>query len=645
NSTSWKITKPIRVAKDDIKRFIVLSKKSISILENYGIYTLLKKIKNFLINHNFYLFYNIYYKIFYRFLNFKKEKNLVTIIIPIYNRTWELRESIESILNQTYKNIELILVTDESPKETISVVEEYRNNPKVKIFHFYNNTGNAVRGRNKGIKEAKGEFIAFQDSDDIAEKDRIEKSIQFIKKYKVDIVYGGWRAILDGTRLDTGLVDGQKIFSPDCDFDTLKNICVPCQSTVMVYKKVLHNVGGLNPIMRYREDHELWLRLAYFGYKFKAIPQILTNLRLNKNNNELNFKKDDNHWLDLMFKEYNKKGVISPKIVYIIPGTGISGGVSVIMYHLNGLLNRGYDVSVVSMDNKTSIDWFPNQKVPIIPLSDLFDVNKNYVFNNIDILVATHWSTFDKILKIESKRKLYFIQSDERDFENGEKYKKEVQKTYEYKGNQNIEFFTMAKWIQRWLKEEFNRDSIYIPNGLDLSLFKQTNVFEKGGRKTRVLLEGPINIPFKGMENAFNVVKNLDCEVWAISSHGKPKPEWRCDKFFEGVNLSDMPKLYSSCDILLKMSEVESFSYPPLEMMACGGVPVIKNVRGIDEYAKDNFNCLIVNNNEEAKKSIEKLISDKVFYNKLRNNALETANRFNWDNAIDILEKEVINKN
>ena len=564
-------------------------------------------------------------------------KGLVSVVIPIYDRTIELKESIESILSQTYENFELILITDGSPEETISVVEEYRNNPKVKIFHYYNNTGNAVRGRNKGIRESNGEFIAFQDSDDIAERDRIEKSVQFINKYEADVVYGGWRAKLDGTRNDTELLDEQEIISPECNFILLKDICVPCQSTVMLRKKALCDVGGLKTIMQYREDHELWLRLAYLGYKFKAIPYVLTSLLLHKGNNELNFKKDDKKWKSIMLSEYKKKTTLTKKIAYIIPGTSISGGISVILNHANGLLKKGYDIFLISQDNITSIDWFPNQQVPIIALKDVNNPQKKYFFKNIDILIATHWTTHNSMLDIVSKRKIYFIQSDERNFDKNKKYKKDTQKTYESNDNK-IEYMTMAKWIKSWLKDEFNQDASYVPNGLDCNIFHCVDPIQPKGNKIRILLEGPINIPFKGMSDAFEVVKDLDCEVWAVSSYGKPKPEWRCDRFFEKVNLYDMPAIYSSCDILLKMSTVESFAYPPLEMMACGGVPVILEVSGIEEYAVDGVNCLIVKNIKEAKLAILKLISDRNLYDSLVQAGLETSKKFNWGKSIDELE-------
>ncbi|WP_051251443.1 glycosyltransferase [Paenibacillus harenae] len=553
---------------------------------------------------------------------------LVSVVIPIYDRTDVLIKSIESILNQTYSNIELLLVCDGSPKPTLEIVKIYENHPKVRVFYFFNNSGNAVRGRNKAIKEARGKYLAFQDSDDIADPKRIETSLLYLEKYKVDIVYGGWRAIVDGSRV-IDIEDKQEIFSPDCDYSMLSEICVPCQSTVMAKLDALREVGGLKTAMKYREDHELWLRLSYFGFKFKSVPEILTNLRLHDNNLELSFKNEDDHWLKLMKEEHKIKGILKPKIAYVIPGCGISGGIAVICQHANRLLERGYDVVMVTEDDKTSIDWFPNQKVQIIPLTQAPD--------NLDIIIATGWSTAYTVLNIPSLRKFYFVQSDESRFHESDSrdYKLTVD-TYKM----DFEFMTEAKWIQGWLKSTFNKDSYYVPNGLDEEIIYQTQPIVSKGNKIRVLLEGPIDIPYKGMEDAFLAVKDLDCEIWCISSAGKPREGWRCDYFFEKVPMEKMRDIYSSCDIILKMSRVEGFFGPPLEMMACGGACVVSEVTGYDEYIVDGYNALVVKMGdiEGAKQAVNRLILDIDLRNKLIENGRVTANEWKWEPTIDTLE-------
>ena len=445
---------------------------------------------------------------FYKLLG-QEEK--VSIVIPVWDRTKLLEESIESILNQSYKNIELILVTDGSPEETMKIVESYRTDPRVKIFHYYNNSGNAVRGRNKAIREATGKYFAFQDSDDIAERDRIKISVRYLKKYNVDGVYGGWKAKLDGTRKDTDLKDGQNVLSLDCDLTMMKDVCIPCQSTVMIKTDVLKKLGGLKTSMKYREDHELWLRFLYNGYQFKAIPKMLTTLRLHKGNAELLFKKEDAKWKERLEKEYEKESELKPKIAYIIPTTRIDEGLAVVIQHTNRLIKKGYDVLLVSADNTDKITWIDcfAQVVPI-------NTKEKYYFRNIDLLIATYYDTVKFLEEIPSKRKLYFIQSDERRFfqRDEEEAIKRVEETYKT----NYEFFTEAIWIQKWLKEEFGKDAYYVPNGLDTKIFHKTKPLEEKTGKLRVLIEGPIDVRFQGMHDAYAAVRNLDVEHWLVRS-------------------------------------------------------------------------------------------------------------------------------
>jgi glycosyltransferase involved in cell wall biosynthesis len=240
----------------------------------------------------------------------KKTSPLISIVIPTYNRTYLLVESIESAIKQTYENVEILLICDGSPTETKQIVFEYNTiHPNIRVFFYEDNSGGPVRGRNKGIKEARGKYIAFLDSDDVAEPDRLEVSLKYIEKYRADVVYGGWRAIVDGTR-DIGISNGQVEFSPKCNYKLLLTNNVICQSTAMVRTEAIREVGGLNPEMKYREDHELWLRMAYFGYKFKAIKKVLTNLRIHSANLELTHKQDDQYWYDKMLEVHKRKLVL-----------------------------------------------------------------------------------------------------------------------------------------------------------------------------------------------------------------------------------------------------------------------------------------------------------------------------------------------
>ena len=121
-----------------------------------------------------------------------------------------------------------------------------------------------------------------------------------------NIVYGGYCIVEDGTR-NIGFIDGQEIMSHDCDFEMPNKENLNMFSTVLVKIKALEEVGGFNEELDYREDHELWLRLAYNDYKFKAIDKILTNLRIYSGNLEIKFKENDEYWYKKMCDVYKQK--------------------------------------------------------------------------------------------------------------------------------------------------------------------------------------------------------------------------------------------------------------------------------------------------------------------------------------------------
>lgn len=337
---------------------------------------------------------------------------------------------------------------------------------------------------------------------------------------------------------------------------------------------------------------------------------------------------------NLSLKEYTKPSQLPLKLAYVVPNVNTCGGIAVILEHANRLIKRGYDVILISMQ-ETSIkaDWFPNNLVSIYPLSNAPE--------NIDILVATEWGTTYIVDKMMADKKFYFIQSDESKFYEDENrdLKERALNTYNF----NFEFITMAKWIQKWLKENFNRESVYVPNALNPeTIFPSQPLEPKNPNKIRILLEGPIDFKFKGMADAFKVIEDLDCEVWCVSYFGRPKAHWKCDKFFEKVPMDQMKYIYSSCDILLKMSRVESFGYPPLEMMACGGCVVVGETSGYAEYIIDGYNAFVVKQGDinGARSAIKRLINDANLREIMIKNGLETAKKWNnWEKSIDLLEK------
>ena len=109
----------------------------------------------------------------------QEQNHIVSIIIPTYNYGIYLPTAIQSCLNQTYKPIEIIIVDDGSTDNTKDVVKEFNDS----IIYFYQNNSGVSAARNKGLELAKGDYLAFLDSDDYLTHDSIEIKLDILKKY------------------------------------------------------------------------------------------------------------------------------------------------------------------------------------------------------------------------------------------------------------------------------------------------------------------------------------------------------------------------------------------------------------------------------------------------------------------------------
>lgn len=120
------------------------------------------------------------------------EKDLVSIIVPVYKAEQFLKDTIQTVTEQTYKNWELIFVNDCSPDNSVEIIEsEIKNNLKIKLIQLENNSGAAI-ARNTGINNAKGQYIAFLDADDLWNKEKLEKQIKFMKENNCAFSFTGY---------------------------------------------------------------------------------------------------------------------------------------------------------------------------------------------------------------------------------------------------------------------------------------------------------------------------------------------------------------------------------------------------------------------------------------------------------------------
>jgi teichuronic acid biosynthesis glycosyltransferase TuaG len=216
---------------------------------------------------------------------------LVSIITPTFNCGKYIAETIESVINQTYENWEMIIVDDYSNDNTKDVVKKYSNQDKrIKYYLLEENSGAAV-ARTKAMELASGSYMAFLDSDDLWPEDKLEKQIFFMEKNNYYFTCTAYRQI-DESGASLNKIIKSKVKT---NYNGVLLNCPIGNSTVM------YNVQELGkftvPNIRKRNDDALWLKILKKEKYIYGMPDILMNYRVRSNSISSNkFDLVKYHW-------------------------------------------------------------------------------------------------------------------------------------------------------------------------------------------------------------------------------------------------------------------------------------------------------------------------------------------------------------
>ena len=192
--------------------------------------------------------------------------DLVSIVMPSYNTARYIGETIGSVQKQTYKNWELIIVDDCSTDNSMDVIRSF-NEPRIRLFQNKKNSGAAI-SRNYALREAKGKWVAFLDSDDTWAPEKLEKQIRFMKEHGYAFTFTDYRICLNGNWLpyiNTGpnVVTKRKMYDY-CYFSTI---------TVMYEREKIGLIQIAN--LRKNNDYAMWLQAIEKSNAYR-LPECLS---------------------------------------------------------------------------------------------------------------------------------------------------------------------------------------------------------------------------------------------------------------------------------------------------------------------------------------------------------------------------------
>ena len=205
--------------------------------------------------------------------------DLVSIIVPYYKKKKFIKRALLSVLNQSYKKFELILIYDDKNKKDLSYIKKLVKLDK-RILLIVNDKNLGVGfSRNKGIKVSKGKYICFLDSDDFWNKNKIKEQLNFMKNNKVVISHTSYNIVDNNKKIST------RYARNFLNFNSLVFSCDIGCSTVMLKKEILFKNENFPPL-KTKEDFVLWLKL------------------LKKKNKIYSLNKHQNHSLPILNRSY-----------------------------------------------------------------------------------------------------------------------------------------------------------------------------------------------------------------------------------------------------------------------------------------------------------------------------------------------------
>ncbi|BAY12841.1 glycosyltransferase [Calothrix sp. NIES-2098] len=214
--------------------------------------------------------------------------SIVSVIIPVYNGEKTIKKTIESVLNQSLSDLEIIVINDGSTDSTEEIVKSISDS-RLKIFS-YPNAGLSA-SRNRGLSLAACDFVSFIDADDLWTSDKLESQMQALLAHENAALAYSWTDFIDAD--DNFVRTGARAkVTGDAYTKLLLSNFLENGSNPLIRKEAFTKVGNFDESLRAAEDWDMWLRLAD-SYEFVVVPQVQILYRISASSMSSNFKKQE----------------------------------------------------------------------------------------------------------------------------------------------------------------------------------------------------------------------------------------------------------------------------------------------------------------------------------------------------------------
>ena len=223
-----------------------------------------------------------------------EKKPLVSVLMSVRNDEDNISCSIESILKQTYKNFEFLIMDDSSEDSTFEIINDYQNKDKrIKVYRNRKQLG-LTKSLNKLINYSQGIYLARQDSDDISRRNRIELQLKILEINKLDACTA--RAVRKNS---SKKIPGLSFFVPNRIIIKYKNPFI--HGTLLIRREAIDQLGHYDERFFYSQDYKLFTDLLKKKFKIKSINTILYELNTS-NNISTNFSEEQKYYADCVKK-------------------------------------------------------------------------------------------------------------------------------------------------------------------------------------------------------------------------------------------------------------------------------------------------------------------------------------------------------